>query len=267
MNIENLRRMHIPGVRRTTDTDLMDLQNDLRRIITGSAGGIYVLGGCAENAIIAARRETLSGNAKINQGDWTGKRVKIYSGHHKSGVQCFQGITFENETLFIDLSYIWDVKMIYVAIIKPPICHGEGEKHREEKVNQYLEEIMEINTVIDEYPEGDGRYIADLAVFTDKKLVRLIEVVITNPPSKEKIAYYEELGIECKIVTVTKEGESPLNWIPSSSTQQTTPKPSSKPTSKPVVKPAAKQASKPAEQPAASKFMDDDDDDDDNYAE
>ncbi|KAJ1619951.1 hypothetical protein T492DRAFT_848170 [Pavlovales sp. CCMP2436] len=56
MNIENLRRVHIPGVRRTTDIGLMELQADLRHIITGSAGGIYVLGGIAENAIVAARR-------------------------------------------------------------------------------------------------------------------------------------------------------------------------------------------------------------------
>ncbi|KAJ1625115.1 hypothetical protein T492DRAFT_844216 [Pavlovales sp. CCMP2436] len=64
---------------------------------------------------------------------------------------------------------------------------------------------MEQNTVIEKYPVGDGRYVADLAVFTDKKLVKLIEVVVTNPPSKEKLAYYEELGIECKIVNVFKD--------------------------------------------------------------
>ncbi|KAJ1629397.1 hypothetical protein T492DRAFT_1118179 [Pavlovales sp. CCMP2436] len=98
-----------------------------------------------------------------------------------STIHSFQGITFENETLFIDLSYIWDVKKIYVAIsrvrrldqisiiktVKLPVCHGEGEQHRLEKANQYLEEIMDNNTVIDEYPVGDGRYIADLAAFTD----------------------------------------------------------------------------------------------------
>ncbi|KAJ1625114.1 hypothetical protein T492DRAFT_844215 [Pavlovales sp. CCMP2436] len=54
MNIENLRRVHISGVKRTSDAGLIELQEESRNIITGSAGGIYVLGGLGENFIVAA---------------------------------------------------------------------------------------------------------------------------------------------------------------------------------------------------------------------
>ncbi|KAJ1619606.1 hypothetical protein T492DRAFT_848435 [Pavlovales sp. CCMP2436] len=273
MNIENLRRVHISGVKRTSDAGLNELQEELRNIRTGSAGGIYVLGGLGENAIVAARRvvedsvpdhkhlsiygmisvaltyaremrpvdgnvewkciKSIRGTMLVNGSRFTADISKpIYNDKDMtafivngipycplSTIHSYQEITFENETLFIDLSYIWEVKMIYVAVsrvrrldqiaiikpVVPPKFHGEGGEQRLEKANQYLEEIMEKNTVIEEYPIGDGRYVADLAVFTDRKLVKLIEVVVTNPPSKEMLAYYAEFGIECKIVNVIKD--------------------------------------------------------------
>ncbi|KAJ1635612.1 hypothetical protein T492DRAFT_835916 [Pavlovales sp. CCMP2436] len=243
MNTENLRRVHIPGVRQTTDINLLDLQNDLRRIITGSAllvaftcsgdvrktqllrlaekyisrntledgtVNLWPLSAYTSVALTYAREmrpekgnvewkciKLIKGTGLVNRSRFTADITNpVYNGKNmteligesitycpSSTIHSFQGITFENENLFIDLSYIWDVKMIYVAIsrvrrldqiaiiktVKPPICHGEeGEEYKEEKASQYLEEVMEKNTVIDEYPVGDGRYIADLAVFTDK---------------------------------------------------------------------------------------------------
>ncbi|KAJ1635091.1 hypothetical protein T492DRAFT_836376 [Pavlovales sp. CCMP2436] len=72
---------------------------------------------------------------------------------------------------------------------------------------------------IEEYPVGDGRYVADLAVFDiaengKMKLVKLIEVVVTNPPSKEKLEYYKELGLECEVVYIEKEPPRPRQSVP-----------------------------------------------------
>ncbi|KAJ1640861.1 hypothetical protein T492DRAFT_831852 [Pavlovales sp. CCMP2436] len=96
-----------------------------------------------------------------------------------STIHSYQGITFENETLFIDLSYIWDVKMIYP---NPPTLIYVAVSRR----------------------KTGRRYVADLAVFTDGKLVNLIEVVVASPPSDKKLAYYPELGIECSVVTIVR---------------------------------------------------------------
>ncbi|KAJ1632109.1 hypothetical protein T492DRAFT_838684 [Pavlovales sp. CCMP2436] len=87
---------------------------------------------------------------------------------------------------------------------------GEGMEHRTEKARQFGLARAAGQGAIEEYPVGDGRYIADLAVFDiaengKMKLVKLVEVVVTNPPSKEKLAYYKELGLECEVVYIEKE--------------------------------------------------------------
>ncbi|KAJ1632843.1 hypothetical protein T492DRAFT_838086 [Pavlovales sp. CCMP2436] len=37
------------------------------------------------------------------------------------------------------------------------------------------------------------------------KLVKLVEVVVTSPPTKEKLEYYKELGLVCEVVYIEKE--------------------------------------------------------------
>ncbi|KAJ1626840.1 hypothetical protein T492DRAFT_842825 [Pavlovales sp. CCMP2436] len=86
---------------------------------------------------------------------------------------------------------------------------GEGVEHRTEKARQFGLARAAGQGAIEEYPVGDGRFIADLAVFDiDKngkmKLVKLVEVVVTSPPTKEKLEYYKELGLECEVVYIEK---------------------------------------------------------------
>ncbi|KAJ1620936.1 hypothetical protein T492DRAFT_847415 [Pavlovales sp. CCMP2436] len=73
----------------------------------------------------------------------------------------------------------------------------------------FCRELLAGHTGIEEYPVGDGRYIAELAIFKDGKLTKLIEVVVTSLPSAEKLAYYEELGLECKVIILAKEPTPP----------------------------------------------------------
>ncbi|KAJ1629234.1 hypothetical protein T492DRAFT_840962 [Pavlovales sp. CCMP2436] len=122
------------------------------------------------------------------------------------------------------MNMIWDVRMLYVAVsrvrtleqlavimsAKQTRYMGEGVEHRTEKARQFGLARAAGQGAIEEYPIGDGRYIADLAVFDiaengKMKLVKLVEVVVTNPPSKEKLEYYKELGLECKVVYIEKE--------------------------------------------------------------
>ncbi|KAJ1633214.1 hypothetical protein T492DRAFT_837837 [Pavlovales sp. CCMP2436] len=114
------------------------------------------------------------------------------------------------------MNMIWDVRMLYVAVsrvrtleqlaivmcAKQTRYMGEGLEHRMEKARQFGLARAAGQGAIEEYPVGDGRYIANLPVFDiaengDMKLVKLIEVVVTSPPSKEKLEYYDELGLEC----------------------------------------------------------------------
>ncbi|KAJ1619689.1 hypothetical protein T492DRAFT_848368 [Pavlovales sp. CCMP2436] len=86
---------------------------------------------------------------------------------------------------------------------------GEGVEHRTEKARQFGLARAAGQGAIEEYPVGDGRFIADLAVFDidtngKMKLVKLVEVVVTSPPTKEKLEYYEELGLECEVVYIKK---------------------------------------------------------------
>ncbi|KAJ1628300.1 hypothetical protein T492DRAFT_841692 [Pavlovales sp. CCMP2436] len=117
------------------------------------------------------------------------------------------------------MNMIWDVRMLYVALAvimtaKQTRYMGEGVQHRTEKARQFGLARAAGQGAIEEYPVGDGRYIADLAVFDiagngngkgKMKLVKLVEVVVTNPPSKEKLEYYKELGLECEVVYIEKE--------------------------------------------------------------
>ncbi|KAJ1636708.1 hypothetical protein T492DRAFT_1128591 [Pavlovales sp. CCMP2436] len=124
------------------------------------------------------------------------------------------------------MNMIWDVRMLYVAVsrvrtigqlavimtAKQTRYMGEGVEHRTEKARQFGLARAAGQGAIEEYPVGDGRYIADLAVFDiaengkgKMKLVKLVEVVVTSPPTKEKLAYYKELGLECEVVYIEKE--------------------------------------------------------------
>ncbi|KAJ1635172.1 hypothetical protein T492DRAFT_836319 [Pavlovales sp. CCMP2436] len=124
-------------------------------------------------------------------------------------IHSFQGITFEGGKLHLDMNMIWEVRMLYVAVsrvrtleqlavvmcAKQTRYMGEGVEHRAEKARQFGLARAAGQGAIEEYPVGDGRYIADLALFDisengDMKLVKLIEVVVTSPPSKEKFDYY-----------------------------------------------------------------------------
>ncbi|KAJ1637916.1 hypothetical protein T492DRAFT_834075 [Pavlovales sp. CCMP2436] len=101
------------------------------------------------------------------------------------------------------MNMIWDVKMLYVAFM------GEGVEHRTEKARQFGLARAAGQGAIEEYPVGDGRFIADLAVFDidtngKMKLVKLVEVVVTSPPSEEKLDYYKELGLECEVIYIKK---------------------------------------------------------------
>ncbi|KAJ1617139.1 hypothetical protein T492DRAFT_850315 [Pavlovales sp. CCMP2436] len=87
---------------------------------------------------------------------------------------------------------------------------GEGVEHRTEKARQFGLARAAGQGAIEGHPVGDGRYIADLAVFDiaengKMKLVKLVEVVVTSPPTKEKLEYYKELGLECEVVYIEKE--------------------------------------------------------------
>ncbi|KAJ1616930.1 hypothetical protein T492DRAFT_1152157 [Pavlovales sp. CCMP2436] len=130
------------------------------------------------------------------------------------------------------MNMIWDVQMLYVAVsrvrtleqlavvmsAKQTRYMGEGAEHRTEKARQFGLARAAGQGAIEEYPVGDGRYIADLAVFDivengKMKLVKLIEVVVTSPPSKEKLEYYRELGLECEVVYIEKEPPRPTAKI------------------------------------------------------
>ncbi|KAJ1636822.1 hypothetical protein T492DRAFT_956468, partial [Pavlovales sp. CCMP2436] len=129
-----------------------------------------------------------------------------------STIHRYQGITFEGGKLFLDMNMIWDVRMLYVAVSRVRCLEqlaivtssketrymGEGVEHRTEKARQFGLSIAAGQGAIEEYPIGDGRYIADLAVFDNiggvggvgvgnLKLVKVVEVVVSNPPSREKL--------------------------------------------------------------------------------
>ncbi|KAJ1619509.1 hypothetical protein T492DRAFT_848491 [Pavlovales sp. CCMP2436] len=135
----------------------------------------------------------------------------------------YQGITFEGGRLYLDMNMVSDVRMIYVAVsrvrhlsqiaivktAKEPRYMGESLAHRAEKARCFGLERSAGNVIIEEYPIGDGRYIADLAVFWKGRLAKVIEVVVSSPPSNAKLEYYEELGLECEVIIVAKEAETP----------------------------------------------------------
>ncbi|KAJ1622523.1 hypothetical protein T492DRAFT_1061717 [Pavlovales sp. CCMP2436] len=145
-----------------------------------------------------------------------------------STIHSYQGITFEGDKLYLDFNMIWDVRMLYVAVsrvrcleqlaivksAKEPRYMGEGVDHRTEKARQFGLARAAGHGAIEEYPVGDGRYIADLAVFDtvggvggvggNRKLIKVVEVVVTSPPSREKLEYYEELGIECVVINILR---------------------------------------------------------------
>jgi hypothetical protein len=136
-----------------------------------------------------------------------------------STIHAYQGITFEGERSYIDFTLIWDVKMLYVALSRVRSLDqifmvrsnlkskhiGEGAEHKLQKAECALAEYKDVNRIIEEYPVGDGRFVADLAVFdTANRLLKLIEVVHINPPAQEKLNYYASLGIECKVVKCKK---------------------------------------------------------------
>ncbi|KAJ1640660.1 hypothetical protein T492DRAFT_831931 [Pavlovales sp. CCMP2436] len=113
---------------------------------------------------------------------------------------------------------------------------GEGVEHRTEKARQFGLARAAGQGAIEEYPVGDGRYIADLAVFViaengEMKLVKLVEVVVTSPPSKEKMEYYTELGLECDVVYIEKEPPRPI--VPRVAPPRPLPRPSSSSSSSP----------------------------------
>ncbi|KAJ1634263.1 hypothetical protein T492DRAFT_975023 [Pavlovales sp. CCMP2436] len=142
-----------------------------------------------------------------------------------STIHSYQGITFEGGKLYLDFNMIWDVRMLYVAVsrvrcleqlaivknAKEPRYMGEGVDHRAEKARQFGLARAAEHGAIEEYPVGDGRYIADLAVFDtvcgvggNWKLIKVVEVVVSSPPSREKLEYYEELGIECVVINISR---------------------------------------------------------------
>ncbi|KAJ1618988.1 hypothetical protein T492DRAFT_1089226, partial [Pavlovales sp. CCMP2436] len=96
-----------------------------------------------------------------------------------STIHSYQGITFEGGKLYLDFNMVWDVRMLYVAVSrvrhleqlaivktgKAPRYMGEGVDHRTEKARQFRLARAAGHGAIEEYPVGDGRYIADLAVF------------------------------------------------------------------------------------------------------
>jgi hypothetical protein len=78
----------------------------------------------------------------------------------------------------------------------------ESDAHKMTKASCAAAELMSDRYVIEEYPVGDGRYTCDLAVFnTSHKLLGVVEVVHTSPPSSEKLEYYAMLGIKCTCVS------------------------------------------------------------------
>ncbi|KAJ1616007.1 hypothetical protein T492DRAFT_1115541 [Pavlovales sp. CCMP2436] len=147
-----------------------------------------------------------------------------------STIHSYQGITFEGGTLYLDLNMVWDVRMLYVAVSRVrrldrlaivktsrgPRYIGEGLLNRTEKARRFGLARSAGQGAIEEYPVGDGRYIADLTVFdaSGGKLTKVVEVVVTSPPSREKLAYYEEQGIECEIINHHNGLRHELNFIP-----------------------------------------------------
>ncbi|KAJ1626158.1 hypothetical protein T492DRAFT_1146985 [Pavlovales sp. CCMP2436] len=133
-----------------------------------------------------------------------------------STIHIYQGITFEGCKLYLGFNMVWDVRMLYVAVSRVwrleqlaivktsrgPSYMGEGLVHRTDKARQFGLARSAGHGAIEEYPVSDGRYIADLAVFDDAggKLIKVVEVVVTSPPSREKLTYYEELGIVCEVI-------------------------------------------------------------------
>ncbi|KAJ1636199.1 hypothetical protein T492DRAFT_960333 [Pavlovales sp. CCMP2436] len=139
-----------------------------------------------------------------------------------STIHSYQGITFEGGKLYLDFNMIWDVRMLYVAVSRvrcleqlaivktstEPRYMGEGVDHRTEKARQFGLAMAGGHGAIEEYPVGNGHYIVDLAVFDtvggNRELIKVVEVVVTSPPSREKLQYYEELGIECVVINISR---------------------------------------------------------------
>ncbi|KAJ1622948.1 hypothetical protein T492DRAFT_1126228 [Pavlovales sp. CCMP2436] len=94
-----------------------------------------------------------------------------------------------------------------------PKYRGEGDVHRLMKMafaTSWLQMKKQgVMTFIEEYPVGDGRYIADLAVFKDGVLDVLVECVVTSPPSDEKLEYYEQT-LDLKVIVLTEEDAEEL---------------------------------------------------------
>ncbi|KAJ1637362.1 hypothetical protein T492DRAFT_953121 [Pavlovales sp. CCMP2436] len=125
-----------------------------------------------------------------------------------STIHSYQGITFEGDRLYLDFNMIWDVRMLYVAVsrvrcleqlaivksAKATRYMGEGVDYRTEKARQFGLARAAGHGAIEEYPVGDGRYIADLAVFDtvggvggvgevggvggNRKLIKVVEVAL-----------------------------------------------------------------------------------------
>ncbi|KAJ1635351.1 hypothetical protein T492DRAFT_966605 [Pavlovales sp. CCMP2436] len=155
-----------------------------------------------------------------------------------STIHSYQGITFEGGKLFLDFNMIWDVRMLYVAVSRVRCLEqlaivacsketrymGEGVEHRTEKARQFGLARAAGQGAIEEYPVGDGRYIADLAVFDtiggvdgvggNLKLVKVVEVVVTSPPSREKLQYYQGLGVECVVINMSPKAQPRSNATP-----------------------------------------------------
>ena len=140
-------------------------------------------------------------------------------------IHSYQGITFEKEKLFIDPSHMWEVEMVYVAasrlrtidqlyFVVPPE-KAKSKRRRGGESDPHLRgKWLTARAVLasgegiprEEYPIGDGRFVADMVVLDPetKMIKRAIEIVATNPPTAAKLAYYAELGIECTLVDASR---------------------------------------------------------------
>ncbi|KAJ1615817.1 hypothetical protein T492DRAFT_896762 [Pavlovales sp. CCMP2436] len=175
MNLDGLRRFHVKGVKRTCDQVLMAIQEGLRYIISNTAGGLFFAGGYDKepvDAILEARKfiedaipeeqhcSVYKVCEEIEDGDVVLAATRIY-----------QGITFEGGKLYLDMNMVWDVRMLYVAVSR--------------KARQFGLERSAENGAIEEYPIKDGRYIADLVVFKDGKLVKPSMFSVDNSDEEE----------------------------------------------------------------------------------
>ncbi|KAJ1617576.1 hypothetical protein T492DRAFT_917543 [Pavlovales sp. CCMP2436] len=199
MNLEGLRWFHVGGVKRTCDPVLTAIQAGLRFIIANTAaGGLFFAGGYdggppPVDAILEARKFIDDAIPKEQHSSLYKVCTEIADGdvilaatrmcpRGQSAIEkctCMTAGSLDEAYTSVALEYARELSMTYGGEVEwkcTKTVRGIGLKAR-----QFGLAKSAGHGAIEEYPVGDGRYIADLAVFdaAGGKLIKVVEVVGT----------------------------------------------------------------------------------------